>query len=81
MKRISIALVVLCACLGTVRAQDQGAPAIFPQLGHSLLVESVAFSPDGTVLASGSSNKTIKLRSERARDPHPQWAYEFCRAT
>ncbi|MBC1242311.1 PD40 domain-containing protein, partial [Nostoc sp. 2RC] len=29
--------------------------------GHSSLVYSVVFSPDGKTLASGSSDKTIKL--------------------
>ena len=31
------------------------------QSAHSNLVLSVAFSPDGTTIVSGSSNKTIKV--------------------
>jgi WD40 repeat protein len=61
MKRILIAFAALCACLGTTHAQDQSKPTIFPQLGHSLVVASVTFSPDGKLLASGSNDKTIKL--------------------
>lgn len=34
---------------------------IFVQLGHSDYVQSLAFSPDGKYLASGSGDKTIKL--------------------
>ena len=45
----------------TARAQDQGAPAIFPQLAHSAVVTSVAFSPDSKILASGSLDQTINL--------------------
>jgi hypothetical protein len=35
--------------------------AVFPQLGHPDRVYSVAFSPDGNRIVSGSSDKTVKL--------------------
>ena len=31
------------------------------QIGHSNLVMSVAFSPDGTTIVSGSADQTIKV--------------------
>ena len=43
-KRIVLALVTLCGWLGAAQAQDK--PEVFPQLGHSGGVYSVAFSPD-----------------------------------
>ena len=35
--------------------------AVFPQLGHSNIVISVAFSPDGKQALSGSGDNTVKL--------------------
>jgi WD40 repeat protein len=62
-RRILIALIVLCSWQGWAHAQDQDSnrPEIFVQLGHSGQVLTVAFSSDGSLLASGSDDKTIKL--------------------
>ena len=42
-------------------AGSKQGPEIFVQLGHSDQVTSVAFSPDGRHLASGSSDKSVKI--------------------
>jgi WD40 repeat protein len=60
-KRLMAILAVLCVWLGSAQAQDQSKPVIFPQLGHSSSITSVAFSPDGTLLASGSQDGTVIL--------------------
>ena len=57
--RMLAVLAMLCACLGTAQAQNQA--EIFPQLGHSYFVASVAFSPDGARIASGASNVAIEV--------------------
>ena len=36
---------------------------------HSALIRSVAFSPDGTKIVSGSDNRTIKVWDSGAREP------------
>ena len=59
--KILAKLAVFLACLGTAHAQDPSKPVIFPQLGHASWINSVAFSSDAKVLASGSGDHTIKL--------------------
>src|SRR5207253_5574532 len=55
MKRFAIVAIVLT---GTI-ALGQSPPSSFK--GHTGLVFSVAFSPDGKVLATGSFDNTVKL--------------------
>jgi len=59
--RILISFVLAWASLGAAHAQDGASLTIFPQLGHSSIVSSVAFAPDGKVLASGGFDDVIKL--------------------
>jgi WD40 repeat protein len=42
---------------------------LFLQLGHTWSVTSVAFSPDGTRLALGSDDRTVKLWEVRSGEP------------
>ena len=56
------ALVVAAVCgVLLVRAPKAEGAEIFAQLGHADKVWSVAWSPDGKTLASGSSDETVKL--------------------
>ena len=57
-ERITILLFLLGAVCWNLTAQDV---EVFPQLGHSGTVNSVAFSPDGRQVVSCSSDNTIKL--------------------
>jgi len=40
---------------------DTGQPVGKPLTGHTSTVNSVAFSPDGTRIASGSWDKTVRV--------------------
>ena len=54
-----IALVVVAS--GGATAQDKPKAIVVPQIGHSKGVTSVAFSPDGRSILSGSWDHTLKL--------------------
>src|SRR5262245_52740586 len=56
-----VALVTLLMHIDTGSAQDRAKIEIVPIIGHSSVVTSVAFSPDGARVLSGSWDKTIKL--------------------
>ncbi|MDR2135875.1 MAG: hypothetical protein LBO76_04595 [Treponema sp.] len=57
-RRMLLALLFCGAICLSLAAQEV---EVFPQLGHSSWVSSVAFSPDGRTVLSGSGDHTLKL--------------------
>jgi WD40 repeat protein len=57
LKILAVIGLVMMFCLNLI-AQE---PRLVVQTGHSLSVNSVAFSPNGKILADGSYDGTIKL--------------------
>lgn len=73
------ALCALCVEILPATAQEMDVELLRTLSGHSGSVNSVAFSPDGSLLASGSADKTIKLwdtatgRELRTLKGHSDW--------
>ncbi|OYT15193.1 MAG: hypothetical protein B7C24_14340 [Bacteroidetes bacterium 4572_77] len=57
MKKYLFLTVLFMFCITIAQAK----PEIKVQLGHSSVISSVAFSPDGKFVLSGSWDKTMKL--------------------
>lgn len=58
---ISLAVVTLCVQAIKAQTDRQQTAELIVQTGHTKDINSVAFSPDGKTLASGSGDETIKL--------------------
>src|SRR5258708_430325 len=57
-----LALIAAISCWSNFTASAQTAPnRLWTASGHTSTVTSVAFSPDGTLMVSGSFDKTLKL--------------------
>lgn len=57
---LAVFAALVCWAVGEAAAQDKLKIEVVPQVGHSDSVFSVAFSPDGRQVLSGSGDKTLK---------------------
>ena len=69
MKKLIILTIILFTVqfLAPIFAQNEQKPRLVVQTGHTYEAISVAFSPDGKVIASGSKDGTIKLWNAETR--------------
>ena len=56
-----LVLIAICSGVSPTSAQELPKTELVPNIPHSLRVSSVAFSPDGGRVLSGSEDATIKL--------------------
>ena len=61
------------ACTEAQRAPNLGVPLLPAFVGHMADIYSVAFSPDGSLVASGSADQTVRVW--RVADRSPLWAW------
>ncbi len=57
--RVLFAVTLLCATFATQTPGEK--PELILQTGHAEKIEAIAYSPDGRYIATGSSDRTIKI--------------------
>jgi WD40 repeat protein len=58
---LALGAVLVCSIVGEAVAQGKPNAEVVPQVGHSALVTSVAFSPNARQVLSGSQDSSLKL--------------------